>query len=151
MTQKIAVISASWNEEIVQSAENSFIKSMTEKGYKADQIDVIKVPGSLEIPLVGQQCLQGNYDLAVGIGFVVNGLIYRHEFVGHEVVRGIVDVSLKTNKPFLSVVLTPQAFQEHEPANVKFFVEHMVVKGQEAAGAADMMLSMDAPALKEAA
>ena len=150
MTQKIAIISASWNEEIVQSAEDSFIQSLTEKGYSKNQIDVIKVPGSLEIPLVGQQCLQGDYDLAVGIGFVVNGLIYRHEFVGQEVVRGIVDVSLRINKPFLSVVLTPQAFQEHEPANVKFFVEHMVQKGQEAANAADMMLSLNQKQLKAA-
>lgn len=150
MTQKIAIISASWNEEIVQSAEDSFIAAMTEKGYNPLQIDVIKVPGSLEIPLVGQQCLQGDYDLAVGIGFVVNGLIYRHEFVGHEVVRGIIDVSLKTNKPFLSVVLTPQAFQEHNELNVKYFVDHMVVKGQEAANAADMMLSREQQVLKAA-
>ncbi len=150
MTQKIAIISASWNTEIVQSAEDSFINTMKEKGYNASQIDIIKVPGSLEIPLIGQQCLQGDYDLAVGIGFVVNGLIYRHEFVGQEVVRGIVDVSLKTNKPFLSVVLTPQAFQEHLPENVDFFVKHMVKKGSEAANAADMMLSMTSQKLKAA-
>ncbi len=151
MTQKIALISASWNTEIVQSAENSFIKSMEKKGYKSDQIDVIKVPGSLEIPFMGQRCLEGDYDLAIGIGFVVNGLIYRHEFVGQEVVRGIVDVSLKTNKPFLSVVLTPQSYQEHLPENTEFFVKHMVTKGQEAANAANMMLSMDQKALKKAA
>lgn len=150
MTQKIAVISASWNEEIVQSAEDSFIKSMTEKGFDKSQIDVIKVPGSLEIPLVGQRCLEGQYDLAVGIGFVVNGLIYRHEFVGQEVVRGIVDVSLKTNKPFLSVVLTPQSYQEHLQENTDFFVKHMITKGQEAANAADMMLGMEKQALKAA-
>lgn len=152
MTQfKIALISASWNEDIVQSAEQSFIKSMTEAGFPATMIDVIKVPGSLEIPLVGQRCLQGDYDLAVGIGFVVNGLIYRHEFVGQEVVRGIVDVSLRTNKPFLSVVLTPQAFQEHLPENVKFFTDHMVTKGREAARAAVMMLDLGKTALKKAA
>ena len=49
MTQKIAVISASWNTEIVQSAENSFVESMMEKGFAKSQIDIIKVPGSLEI------------------------------------------------------------------------------------------------------
>ena len=149
MTQKIAIISAQWNHEIVQSAEDSFIKTMQENGYAANQMDVFKAPGSLEIPLIGQKCLQEGYDLAVGIGFVVNGLIYRHEFVGQEVVRGIVDVSLRTNKPFLSVVLTPQAFQEHSQENIDFFVRHMVVKGQEAASAAMKML--DLQSLKKAA
>ncbi|MCB9965067.1 MAG: 6,7-dimethyl-8-ribityllumazine synthase [Rhodospirillales bacterium] len=151
MTHKIAVISASWHTDIVDSAEHAFIQAMQEKGYARSQIDIIKVPGSLEIPLVGQQCLQEGYDLAVGIGFVVNGLIYRHEFVGQEVVRGIVEVSLKTGKPFLSVVLTPQAFQEHSPENIRFFADHMVTKGREAAGAADMMLSMQGARLKKAA
>ncbi len=140
---KIAVITASsWNTEITKSAEQSFITTLTGKGISENSIDVFEVPGSLEIPLIGQQCLQGEYDLAVGIGFVVNGLIYRHEFVGQEVVRGVVDVSLKTNKPFLSVVLTPQAFQEHLQDNIDFFVKHMVKKGQEAANAAMMMLEL---------
>ena len=142
MTQKIALISAKWNERIVQSAEESFIKTMQENGFAANQMDIFKVPGSLEIPLVGQQCLQNGYDMAVGIGFVVNGLIYRHEFVGQEVVRGIVDVSLRTNKPFLSVVLTPQAYQEHLEENTDFFVRHMVTKGKEAASAALQMLDL---------
>jgi 6,7-dimethyl-8-ribityllumazine synthase len=92
----------------------------------------------------------GDYDLAVGVGFVVNGLVYRHEFVGQEVVRGIVDVSLRTNKPFLSVVLTPQAFQEHLPENTEFFVKHMIVKGQEAANAAQIMMGLRDKKLKAA-
>ena len=148
--QKIAVISASWNNDIVRSGEESFITALKEKGFDANQIDVIKVPGSLEIPLIGQKCLQNGYDLAIGIGFVVNGLLYRHDFVGQEEVRGIVDVSLKTHKPFLSMVLTPQAYQEHLTENTEFFIKHMITKGKEAANAAAIMLSMQSAQLKVA-
>lgn len=134
MTLKIAVISASWNEKIVQSAQDSFTASINENAPDA-QVNVFKVPGSLEIPLAGKQALENGYDIAVGIGFVVDGGIYRHEFVGHTVVQSILDVQLQTNKPFLSVVLTPQSYCEHLDVYEDMYAKHMVKKGQEAANA----------------
>lgn len=134
MTLKIAVLSASWNVSIVQAAEDSFKSEIVALSSDA-QVDVFKVPGSLEIPLAGKRALENGYDIAVGIGFVVNGGIYRHEFVGHSVVQSILDVQLQTNKPFLSVVLTPQAYCEHLETYTEMYVKHMDVKGKEAAKA----------------
>lgn len=134
MTLKIAVLSASWNKEIVQAAEDSFKSEIASKSPDA-QIDVFKVPGSLEIPLAGKRALENGYDIAVGIGFVVDGGIYRHEFVGHSVVQSILDVQLQTNKPFLSVVLTPQAYCEHLNIYTEMYAKHMDTKGKEAANA----------------
>lgn len=142
MNKKIAVITASWNTEIVDSGEASFIEAMEARGFSRDSIEVIKVPGSLEIPLVGKKALENGFDIAVGIGFVVNGGIYRHEFVGHTVVQSILDVQLQTGKPFLSVVLTPQAFNEELDVYVEMFEKHMVKKGQEAAEACARMLEV---------
>jgi len=134
MTFKIAVISASWNESIVQAAEDSFKSTIAEKQPEAE-VRVFKVPGSLEIPLAGKQALENGFDIAIGIGFVVNGGIYRHEFVGHSVVQSILDVQLATDKPFLSVVLTPQAYCEHLEVYTEMYEKHMIKKGQEAANA----------------
>lgn len=134
MTLKIAVLSASWNETIVQAAEDSFTKAIAESTTDA-QVKIFKVPGSLEIPLAGKRALDNGYDIAVGIGFVVNGGIYRHEFVGHSVVQSILDVQLQTNKPFLSVVLTPQAYCEHLDIYTDMYATHMDAKGKEAAKA----------------
>ena len=153
MSAKIAVLSASWNTDIVESAENSFIEHMKSKGFDAGQIDVIKVPGSLEIPLAGKMALENGYDIAVGIGFVVEGGVYRHEFVAHTVVQSILDASLQTGKPFLSVVLTPKAFNEDLDVYEEMYVKHMVVKGQEAAEACVRMLEIpsEIQRLKDAA
>lgn len=140
--KKVVVFSAKWHNAIVESAEKSFVKSMVERGYDEKNIEIVKVPGALEIPLMGQKYLEGDYDLAVGISFIVNGLIYSHQFVAQAVVDGIVNVSLKTGKPFLSVCLAPQAFSEVSPENEDFFVNHMVKKGEEAAVAADDMLAL---------
>lgn len=144
MSAKIAVLSASWNTNIVESAEAAFIEAMEAKGFNRDQIDIIKVPGSLEIPLSGKIALENGYDIAVGIGFVVDGQIYRHEFVGHTVVQSILDVSIQTGKPFLSVVLTPQSYNEDLDIYEEMYVKHMVAKGQEAANACARMLEVPA-------
>ncbi len=62
-------------------------------------------------------------------GFVVDGGIYRHEFVAAIVIDAMMRVL-----PILSVVLTPQRFHEHQ-AHLDFFRNHCRVKGAEAAGA----------------
>lgn len=141
MTKKIAVISAQWHEDIVESAERAFIESMGD-GYECD---VVKVPGGLEIPLIGLRALEADYDLAVGISFIVDGGIYHEEYVAQAVVDGIVNVGLGTGKPFLSVSVSPQKarFTEGDAEDNAFFMEHFVIKGQEAAEAAKTMLALE--------
>src|SRR5271165_267985 len=68
----------------------------------------------------------------VAAGFVVNGGIYRHEFVAEAVISSLMRIQLETEVPIISAVLTPQSFHDHEEHR-KFFSEHFVVKGVEAA------------------
>ena len=138
--QKIAVICAKWSEEVVHSGRDAFIASMSDKGFNPEHIDVFAVPGSLEIPLVGKKLLQKGYDCAVGIGLIVDGGIYRHEFVAQAVVDGIVNTSLETGKPFLSVAISPQKFREGNAEDEAWFADHFKIKGEEAADAAEQML-----------
>jgi 6,7-dimethyl-8-ribityllumazine synthase len=63
---------------------------------------------------------------------VVNGGIYRHDFVAQTVINAMMQVQLETEVPILSVVLTPLNFHEHEE-HQKYFFEHFKVKGNEAA------------------
>jgi 6,7-dimethyl-8-ribityllumazine synthase len=74
----------------------------------------------------------GRYAGIVAAALVVDGGIYRHEFVAQSVVSGLMQVQLETEVPVFSVSLTPHHFhagEEHQ----KFFFEHFVHKGQEAA------------------
>ena len=99
------------------------------------EIEYFSVPGSLELPLMAKRLARSGIYAAVCLsGLVVDGGIYRHEFVAQAVLNGIVQVSLETEVPVLSAVLTPQQYQETE-AHVRFFSEHMLVKGKELAEA----------------
>lgn len=95
------------------------------------------VPGSLEIPLAAKLITQtGKWDAVIAFGLVVDGGIYRHEFVAQAVLNGIISVGLETGVPILSVVLTPQKFDEANPEHIDFLRRHLVTKGVEAARSA---------------
>jgi 6,7-dimethyl-8-ribityllumazine synthase len=85
------------------------------------------VPGGFEIPLQAKKLAQsGRYAAIVASALIVDGGIYRHEFVAEAVISGMMQVQLETGVPVLSAVLTPQRFHEHEE-HQRFFSEHFVV------------------------
>jgi 6,7-dimethyl-8-ribityllumazine synthase len=132
---RIAYIEAQWHNEIVSQARTAFIEEMSANGIEADAIEVYEVPGSLEIPLQAKMLAEsGRYSIIIAAGLVVDGGIYRHEFVASAVIDGMMRVQLETEVPILSVVLTPQRFHEHEEHR-EFFTNHFLVKGREAARA----------------
>ncbi|MDE0458819.1 MAG: 6,7-dimethyl-8-ribityllumazine synthase [Chromatiales bacterium] len=132
---RIAFVQACWHRTIVESGRDGFLRELERLGVSPDRIDVFEVPGSLEIPLhVKLLAKSGRYSAVVAAGFVVDGGIYRHEFVAQAVIDGLMSVQLETEVPVLSMVLTPQRFHEHDE-HVAFFTGHMTKKGAEAAAA----------------
>ena len=132
---KIAYIQARWHTDITDNCKTAFIDEMQVQGYREHDVELFSVPGSLEIPLMAKKLANtGRYLAVCCSGLVVDGGIYRHEFVAQAVLDGIVNVSLETGVPVLSAVLTPQRFHEHE-AHTDFFKQHMFLKGKELAEA----------------
>ena len=130
---RIAFISAAWHTDIVVRARDAFLAEAARLGQSAKTIDLYEVPGAFEIPLHAQMLARtGQYDAIVACALVVDGGIYRHEFVAHAVIDGLMRVQLDTGVPVLSAVLTPKDFHEHAD-HLKFFSEHFVKKGAEAA------------------
>ena len=144
-SRRIAFIHSTWHRDIVERARDSFIEEVARLGSEARAVEIIEVPGAFEIPLHAKLLAQtGEYDAIVACGFVVDGGIYRHEFVADAVISGLMQVQLETEVPVFSVVLTPQHFHEHEQHH-RFFFDHFVVKGKEAAHACMRTLdSLDA-------
>jgi 6,7-dimethyl-8-ribityllumazine synthase len=98
-------------------------------------IDFYEVPGALEIPLLAKRLARGGCHAAiVACGLVVDGGIYRHDFVAGAVISGLMQVQLETDVPVLSAVLTPHHFHEHDVHRV-FFIAHFDQKGREVAAA----------------
>jgi 6,7-dimethyl-8-ribityllumazine synthase len=131
--ERIAFIQACWHKDIVDQSRNGFVAEMANHGYAESDIDFFEVGGAFEIPLHAKLLAKtGHYAGVVAAGLVVDGGIYRHEFVAQSVISALMQVQLETEVPVFSVVLTPHHFhagEEHQ----KFFFDHFVHKGQEAA------------------
>ncbi len=137
-TPKIAFIKARWHADIVDQAANGFTEKLKADGrdYRVDMFDV---PGAFEAPLLAKRLAKQGYDAVVIAALVVDGGIYRHDFVAAAVVNGIMQAQLETDVPMFSVSLTPHHFHGNAE-HIKFYTEHFVKKGAEAAEAVQMVL-----------
>ncbi|NQV56249.1 MAG: 6,7-dimethyl-8-ribityllumazine synthase [Rhodospirillales bacterium] len=134
-TETIAFIGANWHANIVVRCRDSFLEEIKTLSQGRVKAEVFGVPGAFEMPLLAKTLARsGRYAAIVCSALVVNGGIYRHDFVASAVIDGLMRVQLDTDVPVISAVLTPLNYHEHEPHHA-FFAEHFVVKGKEAAEA----------------
>ncbi len=132
---RIAFVQSEWHGDLVDRCRDAFVEEIGRLGTDPGRIDLFRVPGAFEIPLHAQRlAASGRYAAVVGAGLVVDGGIYRHEFVAEAVVGGLMRVQLDTDVPVFSVVLTPHQFHGHD-AHAGFFGGHLTTKGIEAAQA----------------
>ena len=130
----IALVQSCWHRDLVDRCAEAFLAEIAELVPGAG-VERFEVPGAFEIPLHAKLlAASGRFDAVACTGLVVDGGIYRHEFVAGAVIDGLMRVQLDTRVPVLSVVLTPKEFHEHE-VHLRFFEEHFVHKGVEAAQA----------------
>ncbi|MCL2515873.1 MAG: 6,7-dimethyl-8-ribityllumazine synthase [Microbacteriaceae bacterium] len=132
-TARVAIIAASWHSEIVDQAVEGFQERIGESSGLA--VEVFRVPGAFEIPFHAQRLARtGRYAAIAATGLVVDGGIYRHEFVATAVIDGLMRVQLETDVPVFSGVLTPHQFHEHAE-HLEYFRRHLRIKGVELANA----------------
>ena len=107
--QRLAIVSATWHSDIVHQARDAAIASLVEQGWRQDQIDLIDVPGALEIPLVLQTMARsGNYDALVALGAVIRGETYHFEVVANQSAAGVQQVALEFGLPVANAILTTE-------------------------------------------
>lgn len=139
---RLAFIQASWHKDIVDQARTSFFAELSRLGVLSSAVRVFDAPGAFEIPLLAKRLAStGHYAAIVACGLVVDGGIYRHDFVATAVIDGLMAVQLETGVPVLSCVLTPHHFHDHAEHR-RYFAEHFVQKGAEVARACVQTVSL---------
>ena len=122
----IAFVQSLWHRDIVDNALVGFTEVVAPSA-----VETFEVPGAFALPLHARLLADtGRFDAIVAAGFVVDGGIYRHEFVADAVINGLMRVQLDTLVPVFSSVPTPQQLDEGRTAG---FREHMIEKGREVA------------------
>ncbi len=102
---KIVIILSEFNAHIGEELLKTTVAELKNCGTK--KIEIIRVPGALEIPLTAQKVIEKKSpDAVIALGVVIKGKTSHYENVCRESINGIMNVSLKTGTPIIQGILT---------------------------------------------
>lgn len=105
--EKFCIIVARFNEFIGSRLLSGAIDELKRHGADENNIDIIWVPGSFEIPLIAKKAAKTEkYNAIITLGAVIKGATAHFDYVSAEVSKGIASVSLETGIPVIFGVLT---------------------------------------------
>ena len=103
---RYAVIASRWNGEIVDALVEGARAAFAAHGVADAALDVLRVPGAWELPVLARRLAQsGRYAAVVALGCVVRGETRHYEHVADECARGLMRVALDSGVPVLNGVL----------------------------------------------
>jgi 6,7-dimethyl-8-ribityllumazine synthase len=111
--KKLGIVVARFNSFLSERLLEGAIDALVRSGVESDDIDVARVPGAFEIPLVTQKMAKsGKYDAVICLGVVIRGATPHFDFVAGEVAKGSAQVMLDTSVPVLFGVLTTETIEQ---------------------------------------
>ena len=111
--KKFALVVSRFNDFITEKLLTGAIDALSRSGAADDDIDVVKVPGSFEIPLVAKKAAErGHYDAVICLGAVIRGATPHFDYVSAEVSKGIAVVSLETQTPVIFGIVTTDTIEQ---------------------------------------
>ena len=110
---RFALIVARFNGTIVEDLVAGALDGLRRHGVGDDAIDLVRVPGSFEIPLVAQKLAATNrYAALICLGAVIRGETSHYDHVAGEAASGVARASLSTGVPVIFGVLTCETLEQ---------------------------------------
>jgi len=103
---KIGIVKSRYNEDITGGLLAGCFKALEECGVKKENIEILEVPGSFELPIGAKRLAEKKYDAIICLGAIIKGETNHDEYIANAVSRGITEVALKYNLPVLFGVIT---------------------------------------------
>lgn len=104
---KYALIVSRFNNFITEKLMEGAIDALLRSGAKKEEIDIIRVPGSFEIPLVAKRSAKSKkYDSIICLGAVIRGETPHFDYVANEVTKGIALLNLEFSIPIAYGIIT---------------------------------------------
>jgi 6,7-dimethyl-8-ribityllumazine synthase len=110
---RIAIVVSRWNEEITNALSEGCVKALKQSGVKGKNITMVEVPGSFELPSAAKMVVENKkFDAVICLGCIIKGETRHDEFIAQAVARGIMDLNLRYNIPFIFGVLTCETMDQ---------------------------------------
>ena len=111
--KKFALVVSRFNDFITDRLVGGALDALTRCGVKDEDIEIVKVPGAFEIPLVTKKMAQKNcYDAIICLGAVIRGATPHFDYVSAEVSKGIAMVSVESEIPVIFGIITTDTIEQ---------------------------------------
>ncbi len=101
------------NTFIVESLLEGAVDTLQRHGVENDDIEIVRVPGAYELPLVTQSmAVNGDYDAIIALGAVIRGETPHFDHVAGEAAKGLGHVALAHDMPIIFGVLTTDTIEQ---------------------------------------
>ncbi|MBW2564100.1 MAG: 6,7-dimethyl-8-ribityllumazine synthase [Deltaproteobacteria bacterium] len=111
--RKFALIVSRFNDFISDRLMGGALDALLRSGVKDEDIDIVKVPGAFEIPLVAKKMVnKKKYDAVICLGAVIRGATPHFEYVSAEVSKGIATVSIESEVPVIFGIITTDTIEQ---------------------------------------
>jgi 6,7-dimethyl-8-ribityllumazine synthase len=111
--KKFGIIVSRFNSFIAERLLDGALDTLQRSGTADDDIEVARVPGAFEIPLMAQKMVKsGRYDAVICLGAVIRGATSHYDLVANEAAKGIAQVSLEHEIPLVFGVITTDTIEQ---------------------------------------
>ncbi len=111
--RKFALIVSRFNDFISDRLMGGSLDALLRSGVKDEDIDIVKVPGAFEIPMVAKKLVKKKkYDAVICLGAVIRGATPHFEYVSAEVSKGIATVSIESGVPVIFGIITTDTIEQ---------------------------------------
>ncbi len=111
--KKFALITSRFNDFITDKLVGGALDALVRSGVDDDDIDLLKVPGAFEIPLVAKKAVgTGKYDAVICLGAVIRGSTSHYDYVCAEASKGIAQVSMDSGIPVIFGIITTDTIEQ---------------------------------------
>jgi 6,7-dimethyl-8-ribityllumazine synthase len=110
---RFGIVVGRWNSFVVEHLLEGAVDCLTRHGTNKSDIEVVRVPGAMEIPLATKAMASSHkYDAIIALGAVIRGGTPHFEYVSNECTKGMASVSLEYNIPVAFGVLTVDSIEQ---------------------------------------
>jgi 6,7-dimethyl-8-ribityllumazine synthase len=112
-SKKFAIVVSRFNDFITEKLVGGAVDALRRCGGKEEDIDIVKVPGAFEIPLVAKKLVEKKrYHAVICLGAVIRGATPHFDYVSAEVTKGIAMVGMESNTPVIFGILTTDTIEQ---------------------------------------
>jgi 6,7-dimethyl-8-ribityllumazine synthase len=111
--KRFAIVASRFNDFITDRLVGGAVDALVRSGARADEIDIVKVPGAFEIPLAAKKLVQkARHHAIICLGAVIRGATPHFDYVAAEVSKGVALVGLESQVPVIFGVITADTIEQ---------------------------------------